>query len=438
MIDFCFMRNPFQFGRELGIDSLVDRKEEVAAVKRAIRDGNKLFLIGPRRFGKTSILKTAADELAQEAGIIIRLDAESFSSINELANRIVSAAAKALDGDLRQIGEQMRKIFSALKPEFDYNVADCEWRVKFGVDSARLAAPILLSNALSGFEKLAKSQPENLPVGLVLDEFQRVIELGGREIEGQIRATIQTHSRVGYVFAGSKTRMLHDMLMDKTRPFYRLGTNIFLREVPRNDFADFLNEQFSNTGIRVEGYAVDHILDLAEEVPFNVQQLAHQCWTDLKESNKHGKQMLTVEVVRSALETLIRQQDPFYAQIWNSLTTIQQKSLRAVVTEKGAAMQSTRVVRAIGCGAATVRQALLAMSSMTILREDLAADKKRYRFEDPFFAGWIRMTTRIIVGLDGALLHGSSEGRAFPFPISARPRFSAAERSPGVPRPAYG
>ena len=153
MIDFCFMRNPFQFGRELGIDSLVDRKEEVAAVKRAIRDGNKLFLIGPRRFGKTSILKTAADELAQEAGIIIRLDAESFSSINELANRIVSAAAKALDGDLRQIGEQMRKIFSALKPEFDHNVADCEWRVKFGVDSARLAAPILLSNALSGFEK---------------------------------------------------------------------------------------------------------------------------------------------------------------------------------------------------------------------------------------------------------------------------------------------
>jgi len=38
----------------------------------------------------------------------------------------------------------------------------------------------------------------------------------------------------------------------------------------------------------------------------------------------------------------------------------------------------------------------------------------------------------------GALLHGSSEGRAFPLPISVRPRFSAAGRSPGVPRPAYG
>src|ERR1700743_3083723 len=134
MIPSNSMKNPFQFGRELGAGSLVDREEEVAAVKRVIRDGNKLFLIGPRRFGKTSILKTAADELADESGIIIRLDAESFSSIDELVARIVSASAKALEGDLRRIGEQVRKMFSRVKPELDYNVADGEWSAKFGLD----------------------------------------------------------------------------------------------------------------------------------------------------------------------------------------------------------------------------------------------------------------------------------------------------------------
>jgi uncharacterized protein len=187
--------------------------------------------------------------------------------------------------------------------------------------------------------------------------------------------------------------MLHDMVMDKTRPFYRLGTNIFLKTVPRKDFEEFLMKQFTSTGVRAEVSAVNRIMDLSEDVPFNLQQLAHQCWTDLKESNKPGKPVLTDAAVNASLEVLVRQQDPFYAHIWNSLTAIQQRALRAVMMEKGRSMQSGRVVQAIGYSAGTVRQALIAMSSMTVLREDLTADQKIYHFEDPFFASWIRLTT---------------------------------------------
>ena len=53
------MKNPFQYGRELGTDSLVDRQEEVTEVINTITEANKLFLVGPRRYGKTSILAAA-------------------------------------------------------------------------------------------------------------------------------------------------------------------------------------------------------------------------------------------------------------------------------------------------------------------------------------------------------------------------------------------
>src|ERR1035438_6858638 len=90
MILFRGMNNPFQFGRELGQGTLVDREKELAIVEQTIREGGKLFLVGPRRFGKTSILRTATDRLAAESAIVLRLDAESFPTLDLLVAGIVA------------------------------------------------------------------------------------------------------------------------------------------------------------------------------------------------------------------------------------------------------------------------------------------------------------------------------------------------------------
>jgi hypothetical protein len=47
VIQLCVMDNPFEFGRELGTNELVDRQDDVAAVIETIRRGAKLFIIGP-------------------------------------------------------------------------------------------------------------------------------------------------------------------------------------------------------------------------------------------------------------------------------------------------------------------------------------------------------------------------------------------------------
>src|SRR5258708_35907683 len=90
VIQLCAMKNPFEFGRELGIGELVDRNSEVAEVEEVIRSGRKLFLIGPRRYGKTSILKAAEDKLQVANSVVLRLDAESYPTLEMLVNRIVA------------------------------------------------------------------------------------------------------------------------------------------------------------------------------------------------------------------------------------------------------------------------------------------------------------------------------------------------------------
>jgi AAA+ ATPase superfamily predicted ATPase len=393
------MTNPFQFGRELGADELVDRDDEIVEVMATIRQGGKLFLVGPRRYGKTSILKAAEDRLVAEGAVVLRYDAESYPSLDSLVTALVAGAAKGLKGGVERTGEHIHEFFAKLRPEASFSITDREWRVRLGVATTENEGKHveLLVDALDGLERLAKAQPENRPVGLVIDEFQKVIDVAGRTAEAQIRAAIQRHKRTGYVLAGSKTRLLTAMTMDAARPFYRLGKLRFIGPVPRADFREFLRSRLAESGFSVPGKegeeALDLILRAAEEVPYNVQVLAHGCWDQLRAGKIARERVLSRGVVEQSFERIVRQYDPFYTQLWNSLTAIQQKTLMAVISEQGRNLQSMRVVRVLGKGPSTVRRSLEALMGRDILREEKQQGSVRMRFEDPFFAQWIREFT---------------------------------------------
>jgi predicted transcriptional regulator len=63
-----------------------------------------------------------------------------------------------------------------------------------------------------------------------------------------------------------------------------------------------------------------------------------------------------------------------------------------VIAGNGEGLTSSKVLREIGHGASTIRQALKSMVNTEILSEDHAGRQIRYRFEDPFFDHWIRLT----------------------------------------------
>ena len=84
----------------------------------------------------------------------------------------------------------------------------------------------MLTDVLNGIERLAAADGRKALV--VLDEFQQVLTGGGEKAERQIRAAVQTHHHVGYVFAGSSTRMMTDMILSAERAFWQLGDQLHL------------------------------------------------------------------------------------------------------------------------------------------------------------------------------------------------------------------
>jgi response regulator of citrate/malate metabolism len=121
--------------------------------------------------------------------------------------------------------------------------------------------------------------------------------------------------------------------------------------------------------------------------PYNVQMLAHSLWNRLLQIKIAAPEEahLTADLIGETLERIIRQNDPFYTQIWNGLTTIQKKTLTAAVEENGQNLQSNRVTTRSGVSPSSIRRSLESLISQDILRQDEKQGNIKVRFEDPFF-----------------------------------------------------
>ena len=378
------MRNPFEFGRELGPSELVDRVDEVRRVAEAMGSSARLFVIGPRRYGKTSILRVAAERAESEGAVVLRFNAEAYPSLTRMGQAIVAEAATRLTPSTRRAGQKVQAFFGALRPQLSFNPMDQSYSVGLTADPQQ-SEGALLTDVLGGVDRMAADVGR--PVALVIDEFQQVVERGGVAAEGQVRAAVQRHEHLAYVFAGSKTRLLSEMTGDADRPFYRLGERLFVGPVPRADFAPFLIRGFAQADIELSEEAASALLDESANVPYNVQRLAHACWTHAREA---GLPSVSPADVHEVLERVVRRDDPFYTQTWNRLTRAQQQALSAVA--KGEAeLFGKSTLKRYGLALSTMRSALEALVRTSVLRQQEQRGHLDYVLEDPFLGAWVRL-----------------------------------------------
>jgi uncharacterized protein len=380
-------RNPFEFGRELSLDELVDREAELAELRTVLTGAGKCFLIGPRRYGKTSLLAGAAELAGREKALVLRYDGEVFPTLDLLASRLVRDYAGSLAGPAERVGKAVRTFFKAVKPSVSFKPLDGTWSVSLGMQPPAAGALPILLEVLDGYERAARSRSR--PTGLILDEFQRIVDRGGADAEGQLRAAVQTHRHLAYIFAGSETRVLAAMTGEASRPFYRLGERRFLGPIPRPAFRAFLARGLKAV-LAVTDEGVEAILDRAEDVPYNVQLLAHVCW-EAGQTSRAGTR-LTPEFVAGVEASAARRNDPLFTQLWTSLTAPQQKALLAVIHEAGKGLASGAVSRRYRIPVPTLQKSVRALEARGIVREEGARGEVRLRLEDPLFGAWVRLT----------------------------------------------
>ena len=230
-----------------------------------------------------------------------------------------------------------------------------------------------------GFDLLRSRQGDK-----TIGEGQRAL----RQRLDSLRGTVQRHHHTAYVFAGSKTRLLADMTNDPRRAFWKLGSRLFLGPIPRLNWHQFLTRGFTKSAFRIQKEALDHLLDAAEDVPFNIQQLANSCWELLRTSTNST---LTPARVDEALVRLVTRENSSYTQLWNSRNRQHKTVLKAVIAQHGTNLRAAEVLARYGIPASTMHTALKNLDDRGMIRQEESIGAIRYRLEDPFFAPWLRL-----------------------------------------------
>ena len=379
------MRNPFEFGRALEADELIDRQVELETLTKQLVGARRYFLIGPRRFGKTSLLLAAAAR-ATEAGVpTIVVNAESFTSLEALAGGIAGRASSLIKASLKEQILNVVKWFSLLKPQAEYDALTDAIKVSVAPREMEPAARSV-ADALDSLNELARS--EGIKIGVVIDEFQSVSLKEGIEAEQILRAVIQHHRHLGYIFSGSDTRMMMAMISEHGRPFYRQGDSQYLGPVPREEFGEFIRTSFASRGQAIEPDALVEVFESSEDVPYNVQKLCAYLW-DLPAGEPAAD--LSVSEVHLALATLLRASHVNYLALYHTLTSSQQKVIYGMARRRQRSETDTAAAKRAGVAPSTFRTAKNSFLQIELIREDFSDGKtKNYAFVDPFFAAWIR------------------------------------------------
>ena len=382
--------NPFIIEQAIRSAALVDRQEELSQVRTALSQGGKLFLIGPRRFGKTSILLSASEQLRDAGTRTVYLNLQSLTTVEAVINELIRQTLD-LRTNLKKGAEQTRRFFSRFNPNITVDPLEQTLNVSLGIRTPEPSKqnPLLIE-ALRSLEQMSKK--EKSPIGVIFDEFQEILRIGGEEIEKQLRAETQLHEHVGYVYAGSETSLLTDMISNPKRPFYKLGLPLFIRSIPRPDFIAQIRKSFRQIKSEVGDDALEIIFDTAQDAPHTIQVICHLLWD---RTLQRGAKKITRLDVESTVKTLLGIYDPVYSGIWTRLVSNQRRVLQVIASGVTTGLMRQSVLHAHHVSQANMRRALQALESQQLLRREDLRGEKVYHFEDPLLRAWVKRNTDV-------------------------------------------
>lgn len=372
------MLNPFKYGEVVTGENFIDRKEEIKNISNSLCNGLKCFLISPRRYGKTSLIKNMIDKLKKKGILVCYIDLYGVVSLEQMAAILSRSYAESLETKLDKIWKFIKDLIPRLRPVFSIE-PDGQFTVTVDVKEKKEE----IYNTLTYLYNLPYeiSKKNKKPFIVIYDEFQEILNIGGMEMERQIRSAVQTHTGIGYLFSGSQKRLMVEMTTLKERAFYRMGPIYFLDKIPQKYWFDFIKKNFQKAKLKFTPEAINFIIEKTENIPYYVQYLCYEVW-DLSLRDK----IVNTNKIKQAINLICKKQGPLYANWWDLLTLSQKQLLKSISLSGGKNIFSNSFLNKCKLNAATVQKSI----KLLLGKEILEKENNEYFFSDVWFKEWLK------------------------------------------------
>jgi hypothetical protein len=361
--------NPFRFSGPLAPAEMIDRDLEAEELLALVEGGHSFRLIGPRRYGKTTLLRRVLEAAEREGVVTVLVDLQDVLSIGEIVVRIERGYDR-LKGPLR------RAIDSLFR----------SWNIGLALGGGGFTATLQRNPHVDAESVLLRLL--ELPVALfdrsgttsliAFDEIQDVLAVPGAD--GKMRSVIQHQTDAAtYAFAGSAPGVMQQLFADPRRPLLDQATPRSLAPLPLEEVGDYVTARFQRTGREV-GSALTPFLEFTRGHPQRSMMLAHYLWQCTPRGSAANEETWVQALDQAAADTA-----PLMRAIWRALTVNERRVARALAVA-ATPLYSEETAAAVGIKRTSIRSALESM----INNADVIREADRPRLTDPMFELWLR------------------------------------------------
>ena len=356
--------NPFKFGSVVDGEHFTNRNPEIARIKSVLDSSNHLVMISPRRFGKTSLILKVALKMDRP---VIYLDLQLTTSANDFAAQLLRKVHKLYP--YKKFQQFLRNF--KITPAITLNVQTNNIDITFHPQSR---PEIVIEDVLRLLEDISS---ENKKLIVIIDEFQEIKRLEPW-LEQKLRAIIQHHKKVNYVFLGSKESLMKEIFEKKKSPFYHFGFLMPLGKIPVDEFMRFLTSRFR--GITDNAHAIaEEIIKITGSHPYYTQCLAFSVWEALS-ARKQSE-----APVQAAMNELVGIHDNDYERLWGTMTKTEQKIMIGLAEGELPPLSDAFRRRYDSGATSTTFSALKKLEERGMV---IKLDGK-YETDDPVFSKWL-------------------------------------------------
>lgn len=369
-------QNPYRYGSPVSGVNFAGRTSELSALVERMRSEINVVLVSPRRYGKTSLIMRARDQVE-------RKDAAAVAMVNvlrceDMAQFVSKLATEAFRGHRGLLGRGRSAIETFVRRFRISPMIEVDGSGGFKVTFGPSLAPRDAEAAMEAVWEFLSEMANTRPAVLVLDEFQAITDLG-THLPSMLKALADAHPKVSLVVAGSRRHLMARLALEKSAPLYGMAQPIALGPIEPTIMARYLVRRAHSAGLSMSDEVAQAIIERAGPVPNDIQRLAFEVY------EVHSENM-SVDIVDHAMARSVDLNDATFSDIWAAHTPTQRRVLGALAVAPTDQPTGREFARKTGLATSSVQRVVESLDEEELITQI----EGRWHVSDPFFAEWAR------------------------------------------------